>query len=158
MSVARIPSVKFTGMQPTGLNASSEGEIRVFYDTIHAYQNKFFRPNLNTVVSIAQVTLWGEADPDIVYDFVPLWELSEKEKGEKRKADAETHQLYIDMGAFSAEEVRKIAVDDPELPFAGLDPDDVPSLILEEEQGLEIPGGRPERKFYRKYLRDVCPS
>jgi hypothetical protein len=45
-SVSRIPLVKFTGIQPAGLNASSEGEIEVYDDTIAAYQNRFFAPNL----------------------------------------------------------------------------------------------------------------
>lgn len=136
-SVARIPLVKFTGISPAGLNASSEGEMRAFYDTINAYQNKFFRPNLNTVVSICQRTLWGEPDPDIVYDFEPLWALSEKEEGDKRKADAETDGIYIDKGVIGPEEVRAKVAADPDSPYHGIDPDDVPDLAEEEANGLE---------------------
>lgn len=143
-SVARIPLVKFTGISPAGLNASSEGEIRAFYDTIAAYQNKFFRPNLNTLVSIAQVTLWGAADPEIVYDFVPLWELNEKEKADLKKSEAEAGQTYIDSGVIAPAEERQRLVNDPDSPYQGLDPEDVPSLEQEEEEGLEPEGGRPQ--------------
>src|ERR1043166_8333183 len=98
MSVARIPAVKFTGIQPTGLNASSEGEMRAFYDTIAAYQNRFFKPHLDYLIDIAQISLWGQRDPDIVYEFESLWELTEKEKSEMRKADADAGKIYIDSG------------------------------------------------------------
>jgi hypothetical protein len=143
-SVSRIPLVKLTGISPSGLNASSEGEIRAYYDTIGAYQNRVFRPNLTRVVNFEQLSLWGEIDPEIGIRFEPLWELSEKEKGEKQKADAERHQIYVDLGAISPEEVRKVIIDEPELPYIELDPDEVPDLLQEELGGLEIEGGRPE--------------
>ena len=60
-SVARIPLVKFTGISPTGLNASSEGEMRAYYDTIHAYQENFFRPNLTQGLQFCTViAVWRD--------------------------------------------------------------------------------------------------
>lgn len=143
-SVSRIPLVKLTGISPSGLNASSEGEIRVYYDTIAAYQNRFFRFELTRLVNFVQLSLWGEIDPEITFEFEPLWEMSQKEKSDKEKADGERHQIYVDMGAFSPAEIRKIAIDDPTLPYTGLHPEDVPDLREEEEQGLEPEGGRPQ--------------
>lgn len=137
--VGRYPLLKFTGIQPSGLNASSEGELRTFYDNVHAYQEWFVRPGLQTVVDIAMLTLWGEVDEDIVFEFVPLWGMSEKEEGEVRKADAETDQIRIDSGVVSPEEVRKKVVADPASPYQGLDPEDVPDLAAEEMAGL-VPG------------------
>ena len=143
-SVSRIPLVKLTGISPSGLNASSEGEIRAYYDTISAYQNRFFRPNLTKVINFIQLSLWGEIDPEITFEFEPLWELSNKEKSEKEKDDAERDQKYVDMGAFSPGEIRKIKIDDPTLPYTDMDPEEVPDLRAEEEQGLEPEGGRPQ--------------
>lgn len=150
MSVCRIPAVKFTGMQPHGLNASSEGEIRAFYDTIAAYQNRFFRPNLTTTIDLMMISLWGERDPDITFDFEPLWELSEKEKSEKRKADAETGQILIDSGAISPAEERARVVGDPESLYQGLDPDEMPEPPTDEltdgEPGAAPPPGGGEEE------------
>src|SRR6185369_17209837 len=39
---------------------------------------------------------------------------------------------YVNMGAFSPEEVRKIAIEDEDLPFGDLDPDDIPPPPAEE--------------------------
>lgn len=143
-SVCRIPSVKFAGISPHGLNASSEGELKAFYDTILGEQNHLFRPNLTTILDIMQISLWGTRDPDITFDFVPLWESTEKEKSEIRKLDAETAQIRIDSGVISQEEERTRLASDPESGYHGIDPDDVPDLLLEEEQGLEPAEGRPQ--------------
>lgn len=143
-SLARIPLVKFTGLQPTGLNASSEGEINVYDDTISAYQERQIRPVLTRIVDFEQLSLFGEIDPEITFVFEPLRQLTEKEKGDKQKAEAERDQIYVDMGALAPAEVRKKIVDDPELPYANLDPDDVPDLLEEETRGLEPEGGRPQ--------------
>jgi phage-related protein (TIGR01555 family) len=43
-SVSRIPLVKLLGISPAGLNASSEGEIETFDDTINAAQEAQLRP------------------------------------------------------------------------------------------------------------------
>jgi len=144
MSVARIPAVKFTGISPTGLNASSEGEMRAFYDTVGAYQEAFFRPNLTKVMHFAMLSLWGEVDPEITFDFEPLWALSEKEEAEVRKIDAETAQVHIDTGVLDPAEERKRVATDKDTLYEGLDAQDVPNLREEEEQGLEPIGGRPQ--------------
>ena len=143
-SVGRIPAVKFAGIQPQGLNATSEGEMRAFNDTIHGNQEHLFRSNLTSIVDIMQISLWGARDPDITFEFNPLEELTDKEKADIRKTDAETDQIRIDSGIVSQEEVRTKLVNDPESDYHGLDPDDVPDLLEEEEQGLEPMGGRPQ--------------
>lgn len=126
MSVGRIPAVKFTGMQPSGLNASSEGEIRAWYDTVNAYQPILFGQNLNMVIDAAMVSLWGETDPEIIYEWVPLWSMTEKESAEIRKTDADTDSVYINAGVLDPVEIRTRLANDPKSVYSGLDPDDVP--------------------------------
>lgn len=148
MSVARIPAVKFTGMQPSGLNASSEGELRAFGDTIHAYQEGFYRPNLTKVMNFAQLSLWGEVDPDITFDFEPLIELSEKEEAELRKLNAETDDILLNgCAALSPQEVRQRIAADPDTPYAGLDVDGMPAPPVddggEEDGKINLRGTEP---------------
>ncbi len=114
--------------------------MRSYYDTIAAYQNRFMRRDLTRVVNFVQLSLWGEVDHEITFDFESLWEMSEKEKAELQKSEAERNQLYVDMGAVAPEEIRGVIVSDPELPFGDLNPDDAPDLKEEEESGL-IPEG-----------------
>src|SRR6185312_1596424 len=70
-AVSRIPTVKLLGLQPAGLNADSEGVMRAFYDSVHAYQERFFRPNLQTIVDFIQLSLFGKVDPEITCTFNP---------------------------------------------------------------------------------------
>jgi phage-related protein (TIGR01555 family) len=141
MSVVRIPAVKFTGIQPSGLNASSEGEIRTFYDTIGAYQESLFRPNLTKVMHFVMLSLWGEIDEDITFDFAPLWALTEKEEAEVRKMEAETDDILVNgVAALRPEEVRERIASDPDTPYSGLDVEDVPDPPQLQEQGLATGG------------------
>jgi hypothetical protein len=139
-AVCGIPLVKLLGITPAGLNSSSEGEIRVFYDTISAYQESFYRDNLNKVLGFIQLSLFGEVDDSIVFQFEPLFSLTDKELSEARKAEAETDQIYVDLGAVSPEDVRKRLASDPDSLYPHLDPDDMPDLGEEEMEGL-IPKG-----------------
>lgn len=119
---------------------SSEGEIRIFYDFVHSYQERLFRQPLTTVINFIQLSLFGDVDPDITFRFVPLWSMSETERATLQKTKAETHQIYTDLGAVTNHEVRKALVGDPGTMYPGLDPDDMPDLKLEEEEGLEPDG------------------
>lgn len=142
-SVSGIPLVKLLGITPSGLNASSEGEIRVFYDTIGAYQEAFFRDALTKVICFIQLSLFGEVDPAIKFKFEPLMSLDDKELAEARKMDAETAQILIDTGVISPDEERKRIAADPDSPYQnlGTEEEDMPSLLDEESEGLVPKGG-----------------
>ncbi|MGE8129021.1 DUF1073 domain-containing protein [Methylobacterium sp. NPDC080182] len=117
-----IPLVKFFGLQPKGLNASSDGEMRSFFDWIASY-NEHGRPILETMVNFIQLNRFGEVDPEITIEFEPLWSMSDKELAEVRKIEAETAQVYADTGVILPNEERKRLADDPESMYHGLDPD-----------------------------------
>ncbi|CAK8736326.1 hypothetical protein SODG_000038 [Sodalis praecaptivus] len=119
--VSGIPSVKFAGLSPTGLNASSEGEIRVFYDTISALQEKLFRKPLKRVLDIIQLSEFGDIDPDITFEFEPLHELTREQLATLRKTEAETDQIYAGVGAVTNNEVREKLAADPDSPYSRLD-------------------------------------
>lgn len=120
-SVSRTPAIILTGISPTGLNASSEGEIRVFYDWVAAQQNAFWREPLEIILKIVQLSKFGEIDPDIGFDFVPLYQMTPKELADIREANARTAGTYIDHGVLDAMEVRDELAKDPESGYMGLD-------------------------------------
>ncbi|WP_254605096.1 DUF1073 domain-containing protein [Acetobacter syzygii] len=105
--VAQMPLVKFSGISPSGLNASSEGEIRVWYDRVAAYQEAFFRPGLTQIMHAAMLNIWGEIDRSIDFRFIPLWQLDEAAQAAIAKTKADTRAVYEEMGAVSNDEVRE---------------------------------------------------
>lgn len=136
-SEAGIPLVKWFGVTPSGLNASSDGEIRVFYDTIESSQERVGTPPMNWLLEIVQMSLFGEVDPDIGWVWNPLWSLDEEKLANVRKVNAETDQTYIDAGVIAPEETRQTIAAEEGSRYASIDVEEVPDLRDEEEEGLE---------------------
>jgi phage-related protein (TIGR01555 family) len=151
-AIAHTPLIILTGISPSGLNASSEGEIRVFYDYIHDMQEAIFRENLETVIRLIQMSEFQSIDDDITFEFEPLMEPDVEKLARIRKSDADACAEYEALGAVSAMEVRKKLAKDPESGFEGLNVDDpVPDVdpaielkkapLLAAAQGLKNPTG-----------------
>lgn len=138
-SVSSIPLVFLLGITPSGLNASSEGEIRVFYDFIHAFQTKFFTEPLTRVIDFIQLNRFGTIDPEITFEFEPLWSMDEKSIAEIDKTKAETDDMRINGGVISPLEARKAVANAPDSPYPGLD-----VTVIPVPPGGEEPGEDPE--------------
>jgi len=125
-TVSHIPSIILTGVEPGGLNASSDSAIRVFYDWISGLQNAHYRHPLEICIKVIMLDLWGEIDETITFEFVPLWQASPKEEAEIRNANATAAATYIDRGVLSPEEVRENLAADPMSGYSGIDVSAVP--------------------------------
>lgn len=137
-SVTGIPVVKLLGIQPAGLNASSEGELTVWYEWVEAFQKRFFDEHLERILRFIQLSLWGEVDENITYIWEPLRSLSALEASTKRKTDAETGGLLISEGVIDPSEERARLASDPESPYSGLDEDlEEPLGAMHEEPDEE---------------------
>lgn len=142
-SIAGIPLVVLLGITPSGLNASSDGEIKTFYAAVKAAQEDLFTDPLNVVLAVLQLHLFGAVDPDIGFEFLPLWEDDETTRTGVQKTKAEIDTAYLDAGVVSAEEVRERLANDPESPYAGLDlsapPPDPPEDDVPDDSGDDEP-------------------
>lgn len=142
-TVSRMPAVILTGVSPSGLNASSEGEIRVFYDWISSQQNAFWRHPLEVCIKVIMLDLWGEIDDTISFEFNPLWQISAKEEAEIRQMNANSAATYLTNSVLSAEEVRENLAADPNSGYSGIDVSDVPEPQEDPMAGLN-PFGDPD--------------
>lgn len=134
---SHIPLVKLIGKSPQGLNASSEGEIVVFYDYVSSRQQRDFGPHLKTVLRVLQLHLFGEIDDAIGFEWVPLSAPTVKELAEIRKADAETDAALIDKGVISPEEARQRVAADPNSGYNNLSGPPPEPPTLPEGEGME---------------------
>jgi len=144
-SVGRIPAVILTGISPSGLNASSEGEIRVFYDWIAAQQEAYWREPIEVILKVVQLSLFGEIDPDIGFAFKPLYQMTPKELAEIRETNSRTACDYIDRGVLDPGEERERLAKDPDSGYTGIDttieiipPNDAGPDIPEEAQDKSV--------------------
>lgn len=134
-SMSGEPVVKLLGIQPAGLNASSEGEITSWLDWVEAFREKFCAEHLTTIIDFAQLSLFGEVDPDIVWTWESLRSLDPQEETERRKVMAETDAVYSEIGVFDPSEIRARELADPESPYYGMD-----ELTPDEAAGPEGAG------------------
>lgn len=123
---SHTPLVKLLGITPSGLNASTEGEIAVYYDHIRAMQENLLRDPLDKLLKLVQLHLFGQVNDNITFDFVPLQQMSETELSTIRKSDTDRDVAYIQAGVVSAEEVRGRLASEPDSGYNGIDVEDVP--------------------------------
>ncbi|MFI5269051.1 MAG: anti-CBASS protein Acb1 family protein, partial [Chloroflexota bacterium] len=150
-SVCGIPLVILLGITPSGLNASSDGEIRTFYAWIEAQQEQLFTHNLDILFQIIQLSLFGEIDSDITYRYEPLWQIDETALATMRKTNADTDAVYIDAGVLDPAEVRQRVANEEDSLYHGLDlsgpppepPAPEPMPGAEPDGGEEPPDGSP---------------
>jgi phage-related protein (TIGR01555 family) len=120
-SVSRTPAIVLTGISPGGLNASSDSEIRVYYDWISAQQEAHWRAPLETVLKVVQLSKFGEIDPDIGIAFIPLYQMTPKEEAEIRLSDSTAAVNYIGAGVIDPSEERERLARDPNSGYQALD-------------------------------------
>ena len=125
---SHTPLVKLLGITPSGLNASTEGEIAVYYDHIRAMQENLLRDPLDKLLKLVQLHLFGKVNDNITFDFVPLRQMSETELSTIRKSDTDRDVAYIQAGVVSAEEVRGRLAGEPDSGYNGIDVEDVPEM------------------------------
>lgn len=99
-SAAKIPACLLMGQAPAGLNATGDADIRFFYDQVRSEQEAL-------VAKITRLIKVKTLNPsaDIKLEFPSLWQMTEKEKAELRKIDAETDRIYLQEGVLLPEEV-----------------------------------------------------
>ena len=125
---SHTPLVKLLGITPSGLNASTEGEIAVYYDYIRAMQENLLRDPLDKLLKLVQLHLFGKVNDNITFDFVPLQQMSKTELSTIRKSDTDRDVAYIQAGVVSAEEVRGRLASEPDSGYNGIDVEDVPEM------------------------------
>jgi uncharacterized protein len=134
-SVWGIPLIVFFGITPSGLNASSDGELAVWNDWIEAQQQHLFGANLEKLLKVIQLSEFGEIDPDIGYAWETLSKVDEAALAAVRKSDADVAVAYMSAGVISPlEERTRLAADDDSL-YPGLDVEDVPDAPMPDMAG-----------------------
>lgn len=116
-AVTNIPQTKLFGRSPAGENSTGESDMENYYKFVEKIQKINLKNNMSTLLDIILIAgkFKGEFEeiPDYKLEFNPLWSLSEKDRAEvdKVKADtelvkAQTAQVYVDMQALDAREIR----------------------------------------------------
>lgn len=110
-SVTDIPMSKLFGMGASGLNNSTETDLKNWYDRVDAYRSDQLRPVIDWMIEMLSAqSLWIPADRPTDYDwhFPSLHTPTEKEKAEMKLMTAQTDNIYVSMGAIDAPVLYKL--------------------------------------------------
>lgn len=138
-AVTGIPVTVLMGRAPGGLSSTGKSDLENWYARIAAMQNDILRKPLDRLINYIGIAKTGKDLGDYKLCFKPLNVLSDKERAEVKKldaehekAEAETEQIYVSMGALDPSEVRKKIADE-----YGLEIDD----LSQEEIGAAVVSG-----------------
>lgn len=93
-----IPVTRLLGTSAKGLNATGEGDLTNWYDTVDARRVNYVEPRLTALDSVMFRSL-GISDPtDIDWEFGNLWQLSESDQATVDKTRAETDDIHLRNG------------------------------------------------------------
>ena len=140
-SASREPAVVMTGISPSGFGNVAEGEIRIWYDWIRSQQEAHDRVPIGTMLKLVQLSLFGEIDPDITFEFNPLYQMTEEQMSTIRVNDSVRAGNYIDRGVLDAQEERERLARDPDSGYQGIDVEREIPLPAEEELGANLGRG-----------------
>lgn len=172
-AVTNIPQVILFGQKVGGLGNGDDTSMENWYSYVERIDKRMVKSNLRYLLSILfQAGLaTGEVDevPKIKVVFNPLWSMSDSEQADlelKREqvklAKAQTTQVYVDMQAIDASEVRKKLADSGEYDVEQiLDEYEEEDLFPPEEQpspdGSMLPPGTaiPEQGSFAQYEEGV---
>lgn len=117
-AVADIPEQVLFGRQVGGLNSNGQSGLESWYAKVGAWQRLRLQPILNRLISILP-----NSPAEFEIEFKPLWVPSEKETAETAERKAKTAEIYVNMGALDASEVRKEIAHDYEIDDVELMPE-----------------------------------
>lgn len=102
-----IPATRLLGSSASGLNATGEGDLKNYYDTVRSSQKKDYKPKLDYFDEIMAKSLDLPDDTDLSYDFNSLFQMTPKETADLQFTNAQRDALYIDRNIITEEIVAK---------------------------------------------------
>jgi hypothetical protein len=108
----RIPVSRLMGQSPgRGLSASGssggESDLRNYYDGVTSQQETVYEPALRPLDEVLIRSALGKFDPNVVYEWNPLYQADPEEVSKIALQDAQTTQIYVNSGLINENALRK---------------------------------------------------
>lgn len=155
-TAANLTVMAFTSQQPTGLNASGEGETRTMYESIDSYREYVLKGWLSSVIKTIEELEYGDSVLD--FEFENLHEPDRKEEMEIQEIKTRINDSNIASGIISEKEARDQIKSDDDSIYANISlgdelpvrPDVNPELdrsILDDNDDAGLGVTRSERDY-----------
>lgn len=92
---AEIPMTRLFGTSAKGMNATGDGDERVYYDSVSSMQESDLRPPLQHIDQVLVRSALGKYPEDTDFDFVPLYQLDDNDQANVDYTNSQTDKdLY----------------------------------------------------------------
>jgi len=110
---ADIPVTRLFGTSAKGLNATGEGDLKNYYDSIRSQQTSQLDRPMAMLDAIMVRSAVGSMPADYNYDWNRLTQPNRKEEAEAKKIEAETDVILLDAGVVGrAQVMRRLEADE----------------------------------------------
>lgn len=133
---SRLSVTSLTGSQPSGMNASGEGESDAQHENIANKQKGAYKPVLDWILKLVCLSEFGDFYEDLYIDFNPLDEMSDKEIAEINKLKADTYSSLVQDGIITPEQANSALASDDDSGFNGIKYEAVPEIDLGLDEGV----------------------
>jgi len=107
---ADIPATRLLGQSPGGMNATGESDLRNYYDRIQSMQELELTPAMAVLDECIIRSATGARDESIYYVWAPLWQITDKERADIGKLDADMINVLNTTGLFPEEAIANAAI------------------------------------------------
>lgn len=102
-----IPATRLLGTTAKGLNNSGDGDLRNYYDMLAGLRQQTIAPQIAYLDQILWVDAIGSIPKDAYAEWLPMWQMTPKEKADISKAKADTTKIYVELGILDEGSLRR---------------------------------------------------
>lgn len=145
---ADMPKEILFNESPAGLNAGQlSGPQELWFAHVESYQNDVLSPALDRILEVC-FAWWGMPVTQWKVVWNPLWTKSDAASAQMSLAQAQGDQVYFEMGAVTAEEIRKYRLELGKTGTLELGPREAPVAETEPVVDMTESLGAPEQAAY----------
>lgn len=141
---ADIPATRLFGRSAAGLNATGEGDLKNYYDSIRSQQNSKLDKPMAMLDEIIVRSATGTMPEDYNYDWNRLTQPDRLQDAQAKKVEAETDLILLDAGVIGrSQAMRRLEADEVYQYEEGV----IDSIEADEDLGLgpmEMPKGESD--------------
>ncbi len=104
---AGIPLTKIFGTSAKGMNATGEGDERNYYDALRSGQVTKLEPGVRAIDEVMVRSALGTMPEDYDWAWNPLAQQSQIETAQSNQLQAQTDQMYLDMGVVKQSQIQR---------------------------------------------------
>lgn len=96
-----IPATRFLGKSPDGMNATGDGDERVYLDSLDDIKEDDIKEIYDRIDPIILMSTYGRIPDDWSYAWPNLWNMDAKDEAEVNSKDATTDKTLIELGVIN---------------------------------------------------------